>query len=125
MKKKENIVSFSAEELRAMVARGESKSDWARAAAMTYEEIEAAIASDPDEAGMEFDWTRYTTELPEPGKEVNWKTFRPELPQPKEVLNMRVDHDVMAFFRAQGKGYQTKINAVLRSYVDQMSRPGR
>jgi uncharacterized protein (DUF4415 family) len=33
---------------------------------------------------------------------------------------MRVDRDVLEFFRRQGRGYQTKINAVLRSYVEQM-----
>jgi len=32
-----------------------------------------------------------------------------------------VDANVMEFFRRQGKGYQTKINAVLRSYVDQVT----
>ena len=43
-----------------------------------------------------------------------------DMPQPKAVLNMRVDRDVLEFFRRDGRGYQTKINAVLRSYVDQM-----
>ena len=33
---------------------------------------------------------------------------------------MRVDRDVLEFFRREGRGYQTKINAVLRCYVDQM-----
>lgn len=40
------------------------------------------------------------------------------LPQLKAVLNMRVDYEVLEYFRNQGKGYQTIINAVLRSYVD-------
>ena len=73
---------------------------------MTEEEITAAIASDPDEAGMVIDWS----------------TVSVDLPQPKEVLNMRIDADVLQFFRREGKGYQTKINAVLRSYVDQKHR---
>ena len=42
-----------------------------------------------------------------------------ELPRPKAVLNMRVDYDVLEFFRSQGRGYQKRINAVLRSYVEQ------
>jgi len=103
--KKEHIVSYSADELQAMRARGESKSEWARAAAMTDAEIEAAIAADPDEAGMVVDWTRASVDMP----------------NPKAVLNMRVDRDVLEFFRRGGRGYQTKINAVLRSYVEQMS----
>jgi uncharacterized protein (DUF4415 family) len=106
MARKERIVRYTDEELRAMGARGETKSDWQAAAAMTQAEIEAAIASDPDEAGMVVDWSRVTAELP----------------QPKVVLNMRVDRDVLDFFRRQGRGYQTKINAVLRSYVDQATR---
>jgi uncharacterized protein (DUF4415 family) len=72
---------------------------------MTSAEIEAAIASDPDEAGMAVDWAQASVELP----------------QPKAVLHMRVDRDVLEFFQRNGKkGYQSKINAVLRSYVEQM-----
>jgi uncharacterized protein (DUF4415 family) len=108
MTKKERIVRYTDEELRAMQARGEDKSDWARAAAMAYEEIEAAIASDPAESGLVVDWSRASVEMP----------------QPKAVLNMRVDRDVLEFFRREGRGYQTKINAVLRSYVEQMRHQG-
>ncbi len=108
MAKKEHIVRYTDDELKAMSARGETKSDWKAVAAMSDEELEAAIASDPDEAGLEFDWSR---PLPEP-------------PRPKAVLNMRVDADVIDYFRSQGKGYQTKINAVLRSYVDRMKSSG-
>jgi hypothetical protein len=42
---------YSVDELRAMRARGESRSDWARVDAMTEAEIEAAIAADPDSDG--------------------------------------------------------------------------
>ncbi len=105
MVKKEHIVRRTDEELRAMQERGDDKSDWKRAAALTDAEIEAAVSDDPDEAGMTVDWTQASVELP----------------QPKAVLNMRVDRDVLEFFRRQGKGYQTTINAVLRSYVEQMS----
>ncbi len=108
MTKKERIVRYTDEELRAMQARGEDKSDWAGAAAMTYKEIEAAIASDPGESGLVVDWSRASVEMP----------------QPKAVLNMRVDRDVLEFFRREGRGYQTRINAVLRSYVEQMRHQG-
>jgi len=104
MVKKERTARYSTEELQAMRRRGESKSDWARAAAMTEAEVEAAIAADPEEAAMSVDWSRASVDMP----------------QPKAVLNMRVDRDVLEFFRRDGRGYQTKINAVLRSYVDQM-----
>ncbi|TLU54125.1 MAG: hypothetical protein FDX18_11480 [Chlorobium sp.] len=103
MARKERIVKRTDKELRAMQERGESESNWEKASAMTEEEIEAAIADDQDETGMVVDWSKASIELP----------------QPKAVLNMRVDYEVLQFFRNQGKGYQTKINAVLRSYVDQ------
>jgi len=51
--------------LQAMRRRGESKSDWLRAADMTEAEIEAAIAADPEEAGMIVDWSRASTEVPQ------------------------------------------------------------
>lgn len=105
MPKKEHIVRHTDEELRAMQACGEDKSDWRKAGALSEAEIEAAISEDPDEAAMVVDWTRASVEMP----------------HPKAVLNMRIDRDVLDFFRRQGKGYQTKINAVLRSYVEQMS----
>ena len=43
-------------------------------------------------------------------------------PPTKQQVTIRLDADVLEFFRAQGQGYQTRINAVLRSYVDQMKR---
>jgi uncharacterized protein (DUF4415 family) len=104
MAKKDRIETHTADELRAIQAQGKSKSDWAAAAAMTDAEIEAVVAEDADEAGMLVDWAKASVELP----------------QPKAVLNMRVDREVLDFFRREGKGYQTKINAVLRSYVEQM-----
>ena len=36
----------------------------------------------------------------------------------KEPIKLRIDRDVLAFFKSQGKGYQTRINAVLRAYVE-------
>jgi len=108
MAKNERIVRYTDEEVRTMIARGEDQSDWEKAGAMTQEEIEAAIASDPDEAGMIVDWSQASIEMP----------------RPKAVLNMRVDRDVLEFFRRDGRGYQTKINAVLRSYVEQMRHRG-
>jgi uncharacterized protein (DUF4415 family) len=46
-----------------------------------------------------------------------WKRAVLRLPQKKESLTLRLDHDVVAWFRRTGRGYQTKMNAVLRSYV--------
>jgi uncharacterized protein (DUF4415 family) len=44
-------------------------------------------------------------------------------PQPaKESISLRVDPAVLAWFRAQGPGWQTRMNAVLRAYKDAASR---
>ena len=104
MPKKGRIVRHTAEELAAQRARGETRSDGARARAMTPAEIKQDIASDPDEAGMVVDWDRVSIELP----------------KPKADLHMRVDRDVLDWFKRHGKGYQTRISAVLRSYVARM-----
>jgi uncharacterized protein (DUF4415 family) len=47
-----------------------------------------------------------------------WDTALPQAPKAKQAISMRVDPEVLAFFKAQGEGYQTRINAVLRSYVE-------
>ena len=41
-----------------------------------------------------------------------------ELPDVKQQITLRIDADVLDFFRHTGRRYQTRINAVLRSYVD-------
>jgi len=38
-------------------------------------------------------------------------------PTKKQLLSLRVDDDVVQWFRRQGRGYQTRINQVLRTYV--------
>jgi uncharacterized protein (DUF4415 family) len=48
---------------------------------------------------------------------VNFKKMVIRMPQPKELVSIRIDPDVLGWFRNQGKRYQTRINAVLRSYV--------
>ncbi len=46
-----------------------------------------------------------------------FKTMVVRMPKPKELVSIRIDPDVLAWFRQQGARYQTRINAVLRSYV--------
>ena len=38
------------------------------------------------------------------------------MPEPKDRLTIRLDHDVVEWLKKHGKGYQTRINAILRSY---------
>ena len=39
------------------------------------------------------------------------------LPEPKSTITIRIDPDVLKWFKKQGKGYQTRINAILRLYM--------
>lgn len=52
-----------------------------------------------------------------------WKNAALRLPRKKESVTIRLDHDVVAWFRGRGRGYQTHINAVLRSYVQAVKHP--
>lgn len=102
MKRKSRyIVSYTDTELRAMEKRGESKTDWKAAAKKPLPD-----GSDPDDAMEEVDWA--TAELP--------------LPRHKAHMTLRVDADVLDWFRKQGRGYQTRINAILRKYFEQNAR---
>jgi len=48
-----------------------------------------------------------------------WKSAKVVHPDGnKERLTVRFDRDVVAWFKAQGRGYQTRMNAVLRSYYE-------
>jgi len=108
MAKQNNIAQYTIEDLAAMRARGESGSNWSKAAAMTEAQLEASISGDVDETDMVIDWAHASIEMPEP----------------KAVLNMRVDRHVLEFFKKSGKGYQTRINAVLKAFVEaQEHRP--
>ena len=40
------------------------------------------------------------------------------LPKPKSTVTMRLDPDILEWFKEHGKGYQTRINAVLRMYIE-------
>jgi uncharacterized protein (DUF4415 family) len=76
------------------------QTDWARVDATTEEEIAQQAREDGTDFPDDF-WDDAVLVLP-----------------PKQAVSLRVDADVLAWFRAQGKGYQTRMNAVLRHYVD-------
>ena len=99
MQNDERIVRYTADEIDEMLSRGESQTDWPRFDAITDEELEASI--DHEDEG-EFDWS----------------TVYVGMPGPKQQVTIRFDADVIEWFRAQGPGYQTRMNAVLRGYVE-------
>jgi uncharacterized protein (DUF4415 family) len=44
------------------------------------------------------------------------------LPQPKASVSIRLDQEVLDWFKSQGKGYQTRINALLRAYMEAQTK---
>jgi uncharacterized protein (DUF4415 family) len=84
--------------------RRKSETDWARLDATTDEEVEASIADDPD-------WQEF--------KDIDWSEAVLIIPPKKTAISIRVDEDVLDFFKKNGSGYQRRMNAVLRSYMQQ------
>lgn len=98
-----SITRMTLEELLKRRARGETgQTDWARVDALTEEQIEASIQNDPDWEG--------TTDM-------DWSGAVLASPVPKTALSIRLDDDVLAYFKKGGRGYQSRINAVLRHYM--------
>ncbi len=51
-----------------------------------------------------------------------WKSARVVLPPGKTSVHLRLDRDVVEWFRSRGKGHLTRMNAVLRAYVEAQKR---
>jgi uncharacterized protein (DUF4415 family) len=106
MRKGADIRTYTADEIRAMRRRGEDRTDWAKVDAMTEADLERAIALDEDERDLEPDWTRAQLVLP----------------RPRQSVHLRLEREVVEFFKAGGKGHITRMQAVLRAYVDAQKR---
>jgi uncharacterized protein (DUF4415 family) len=106
VQKEERIVSYTASELRKMIERGETLTDWDRVDNMTEEEIERNALEDYAENG-EPDWDGPI-----------WVGGLPGQVPAKLQLTLRIDEDVIDWFKSQGKGYQTRMNAVLRQFME-------
>ena len=86
----------------------EDETDWERVRNMSDEEVEANAADDPHAILSDDDWAHLKV-VETPGK---------------RLLSIRLDNDVLAWFRRQGRGYQTRINAVLRAYMERRGDQG-
>jgi uncharacterized protein (DUF4415 family) len=84
--------------------RSASRTDWDYLDRVTDAEIEAAMAQDPAWAGL---------------KDVDWSKAVLVIPSKKKAISIRLDEDVLDFFKQEGAGYQRRMNAVLRSYMQQ------
>jgi uncharacterized protein (DUF4415 family) len=80
------------------IMNNSSLTDWDRIDALTDEEIDTS-----DIPPLDADF---------------FANAQLRLPKPKQVITVRLDADIVEWFKSQGKGYQTRINAVLRMYVD-------
>jgi uncharacterized protein (DUF4415 family) len=101
VRKRNDTAHYSTEQIKAKIAKGEDRTDWRRANALTGKKLEASIRADADDVHQEPDWTQAVMGIP----------------APKDHINIRLDHDVLEWFKANGKGYQTLINNVLRAFV--------
>jgi uncharacterized protein (DUF4415 family) len=76
--------------------------NWDRLRRLSAAEIRKGIESDPDV---------------HPTDETFWKDAKVVLPRRKDVVTIRLDADLLAWFR-RWQGYQTRINAILRAYMN-------
>ncbi len=53
-----------------------------------------------------------------------FETARVVVPPGKKQVTVRLDRDVLAWLKAQGRGYQTRINAILRAYYEAHASQG-
>jgi uncharacterized protein (DUF4415 family) len=85
------------------------RTDWERVRAMSEEEVTARAQGDPDAPPLDDAFFE-----------------RAKLLQPpvlgKRHTGLRIDADVLDWFKAQGKGWQTRMNAVLRAYMEGQRR---
>ena len=80
-----------------------SQTDWARINAMTDDEID--FSDIPPVSAEMF------------AKGIVRKGLKPVVK--KQQLTLQIDSDVVTWFKAQGRGYQTQINELLRAYVNE------
>ena len=83
--------------MKAETSTTESRTDWERLEKMSDADIDF---SDIPELDAEF-----------------FKTAKVRMPRAKKAVSIRLDPDVLTWFRKQGRGYQTRMNAVLRTYM--------
>ncbi len=101
MRKKSGTVRYTAKQIKTKIARGEDRTNWAKVNALGGAKLEASIRADADDVQGEPDWTQSVMGVP----------------SPKDHINIRIDHDVLEWFKKNGRGYQTLMNNVLRAFV--------
>lgn len=106
MKKDEHTKSYSSGK-----AMPKGRTDWQRVDALSDDDIRLAVAEDEDAALLvDAKWFEIA-ELVMPGGD-------------KERVTIRLDKDMVSWFKGRGRGYQTRINAVLRAYMEAHKKAG-
>ena len=82
--------------------KGSSGKPFAKGLPETETDTARAVADDPDAVPLDVDWDAARLVIP-PGK---------------DIVTLRLDRDLLDYLRAQGKGYQTLINQVLRHWYN-------
>lgn len=99
---KRKLVRHSSQELKTLRQAGRSRTDWKRVRAMTDADID--FSDSPEVTPEQFARAIVREGLPSTPRKIQ--------------LTLRLDADVLDWFKAQGPGYQTRINALLRAYRD-------
>jgi len=98
-----SITRISAQEALRRIERGESLPDWARVRAMSDEEVETAATADPEWQDIDPDGVAKA---------------EPVRPVKKRRLTLAVDEDVLDWFRSHDRHYRSRVNAILRAYME-------
>jgi uncharacterized protein (DUF4415 family) len=109
MPRKRDTVHATSEDILAMLARGGDETDWVRVNAKTENDLAADSASDPAWAGIDDEWVKNA-------EVANRLLARPK--ENKRQVTMRFDADVLEFFKTSGRGWQGRMNAVLRRFME-------
>jgi uncharacterized protein (DUF4415 family) len=99
MRKETHIKTYTAAELK--TRHMSSRTDLNKVDAMTDAELERTITEDDDEHGLQPDWTRAKLVISEP----------------RQSVHLRLDREIIDFFKAHGKGHISRMQAVLKTYV--------
>jgi uncharacterized protein (DUF4415 family) len=83
--------------------------DWNRLRSLSDRQIRRAVESDPEARPTDAEF---------------WKKARVVIPAAKQTITIRLDADLLEWLRKQ-EGYQTRINAVLRTFMDANLTSGR
>lgn len=79
-----------------------SKTDWTKLQQMSDEEI--------DDSDIPFTTKEF------------WADAEILMPKQKKAISIRLDYDIIEYFKKTGSGYQSKINAVLKAYMNNHER---